>query len=260
MSLNELPESSPTDAEGAEDTLMSEEADVPDERYRLTHASQIGTVLRDLNWQKCLLTVRARTGHQMVTTILNVDPASRTFVFDWCRSDAERHALMTSEENAFSGLLRGVPVNFLVGKPPATRFEDGPAFVADFPAQLYHFQRRRHFRARTLLTKGYRCEIHMPDRVVHRLEIADLSLSGVGLRSRTVTNEMLPVGTTVARCILDFAELGRMELGLQVVGHWLVGNDQSAIHHFGCAFVNPDGRLENQLQRLVFAIELAQRG
>ncbi|MBP0629275.1 MULTISPECIES: flagellar brake protein [unclassified Cupriavidus] len=231
-----------------------------DERYRLTHNSQIGTVLRDLSWQKCMLSVRTRTGHQFVTSVLHVDPVNRTFVFDWCNADAERQSLMTSEENAFSGLLRGVPVNFMVGQPAATRFEEGPAFVVEFPEKLYHFQRRRHFRARTLVTKGYRCEIRRADNALLCLDIADLSLSGVGLRSRSVNEEQLPVGTTVAKCCLDFRELGKVELDLQVVGHWLVGHDDNAIHHFGCAFVSPDGRMENFLQRLVFALELAHRG
>jgi c-di-GMP-binding flagellar brake protein YcgR len=118
-----------------------------DERYRLTHSSQIGTVLRDMAWQKCLLNVRSKGGSEIVTSILHVDPANKTFIFDWCRADGERQALMSSEQNAFSGLLRGVPVNFIVGTPGATRFEGGPAFIADFPEKLYHFQRRRHFRA-----------------------------------------------------------------------------------------------------------------
>lgn len=257
------------DASGRSDADSGDEAGAesdieagapPDDRYRLTHNSQIGTVLRDLSWQKCMLSVRTRTGHQFVTSILHVDPVDRTFVFDWCNADAERQSLMTSEENAFSGLLRGVPVNFVVGQPAATRFEQGPAFVAGFPEKLYHFQRRRHFRARTLVTKGYRCEIRKPDNAVLGLDIADLSLSGVGLRSKTVTDEQLPVGTTIGKCRLDFRELGKLELDLQVVGHWLVGHDDNAIHHFGCAFVNPDGRMENFLQRLVFSLELAHRG
>ena len=47
-----------------------------DERYRLTHSSQIGTVLRDMAWQKCLLNVRSRNGSEIVTSILHVDPAT----------------------------------------------------------------------------------------------------------------------------------------------------------------------------------------
>ncbi|WP_455288783.1 flagellar brake protein [Cupriavidus necator] len=257
--------SGPSDANAGSGAEPGAESDLeavapPDERYRLTHNSQIGTVLRDLSWQKCMLSVRTRTGHQFVTSILQVDPVDRTFVFDWCNADAERQSLMTSEENAFSGLLRGVPVNFVAGQPAATRFEQGPAFVVSFPEKLYHFQRRRHFRARTLVTKGYRCEIRKPDNTALCLDIADLSLSGVGLRSKTVTDEQLPVGTTIGKCRLDFRELGKLELDLQVVGHWLVGRDDNAIHHFGCAFVNPDGRMENFLQRLVFSLELAHRG
>ncbi|TXI79366.1 MAG: flagellar brake protein, partial [Cupriavidus sp.] len=147
--------------EGDEDD--EKEGSHSDERYRLTHTSQIGTVLRDLAWQKCMLSVRSRGGSEIVTSILHVDPANRTFIFDWCRADGERQALMASDQNAFSGLLRGVPVNFIIGTPGATRFEGGPAFIADFPEKLYHFQRRRHFRARTLLTKGYRCEIRVQE-------------------------------------------------------------------------------------------------
>lgn len=260
MSLQEFPESTQA-GDGQQDDIDEEAGTAqPDERYRLTHTSQIGTVLRDLSWQKCLITVRTRTGHQFVTSILHMDPVNRTFIFDWCNADAERQSLMTSDENAFSGLLRGVPVNFVVGRPAATRHDDRPAFTAEFPEKLYHFQRRRHFRARTLVTKGYRCEVRNPDNSVLSLDIADLSLSGVGLRSKTVGEDRLPVGTTVSRCRLDFRELGKLDIDLQIVGHWLVGNDDSAIHHYGCAFVNPDGRVENFLQRLVFALELAHRG
>lgn len=246
-----------------EDEPIEQDAAQLDERYRLTHSSQIGTVLRDMAWQKCLLNVRSKGGSEIVTSILHVDPANKTFVFDWCRADGERQALMSSEQNAFSGLLRGVPVNFVVGAPGATRFEGGPAFIADFPEKLYHFQRRRHFRARTLLTKGYRCEIQLPesaDKKTLSLDIADLSLSGVGLRSRAVGSDLLPVGTVIKKCRLDFGDLGRLELDMQVVGHWLVGFDYNTVHHYGCAFLNPDGRMENFLQRLVFQLELAHRG
>ncbi|WP_420997796.1 flagellar brake protein [Cupriavidus sp. 30B13] len=249
MSLQDSPEQSDQDA-GAS----------PDDRYRLTHSSQIGTVLRDLAWQKCILNVRARSAHEMVTTVLHVDPASRTFVFDWCRTEPEREALLASSENAFSASLRGVPVNFVIGAPEATEFQGAPAFVAPFPEKMYHLQRRRHFRARTLLTKGYVCSIKTPDGAQLKLDIADLSLSGVGLRSKTVDATRLPVGTTVAGAKLDFGSLGKVELSLQVVGHWLAGRDDSAIHHFGCAFSNLDGRMENFLQRLVFSLELASRG
>jgi len=233
---------------------------MPDERYRLTHPSQIGTVLRDLAWQKCIVNVRARGGHDMVTSVLQVDPASRSFIFDWCRADTERQALLASQENAVSALLRGVPVNFMIGKPATTEFQGGPAFVASFPEKLYHFQRRRHFRARTLVTKGYRCELRAANDQVLKLDIADLSLSGVGLRSKTVTAEQLPLGAVFKKCTLDFAELGKIVLDLQIVGHWMVGSDGSGILHFGCAFSSLDGRLENFLQRLVFQLELAHRG
>ncbi|ALD92282.1 flagellar brake protein [Cupriavidus gilardii] len=249
------------EAAAASDAASAAASDVAsDEQYRLTHASQIGTVLRDLAWQKCTLNVRSGRGRETVSSVLHVDPASRTFIFDWCRTDEEARAVLEAEENAISASLRGVPVNFAIGRPEPVQYQGGPAFRAPFPDKLYHFQRRRHFRARTLVTRGYGCEGRLDDGTVVKLDISDLSLSGVGLRSRTVGDTQLPVGTRIARARLDFRELGKLDLDLQVVGHWLVGRDDSAIHHFGCAFVNPDGRLENTLQRLVFALELAHRG
>lgn len=244
----------------SQDTIVPSEAAASEEQYRLTHSSQIGTVLRDLAWQKCTVNVRTDRGQETVSSVLHVDPASRSFIFDWCRNDDEAQALLASEQNTFSASLRGVPVNFTIGKPVPVQFEGGPAFSAPFPDKLYHFQRRRHFRARTLVTRGYFCEGRLGDGSVVKLDISDLSLSGVGLRSRAVNEAQLPLGTRISRARLDFGELGRLDLDLQIVGHWLVGRDDNAIHHYGCAFVGADGRLENTLQRLVFALELAHRG
>ncbi len=113
MSLQDSPESNPAGS-GPQDEIDAQAgAAQPDERYRLTHTSQIGAVLRDLSWQKCLITVRTRTGHQFVTSILQMDPVNRTFLFDWCNADAERQSLMTSDETRFgpaarrAGQLRG---------------------------------------------------------------------------------------------------------------------------------------------------------
>jgi hypothetical protein len=151
----------------------------------LTHSSQIGTVLRDMAWQKCLLNVLEGRLRDR-----DVDPACRSGQQDLhfrlvpCRWRASGIDVVGAER-LFRPAAR-VPVNFIVGTPGATRFEGGPAFIADFPEKLYHFQRRRHFRARTLLTKGYRCELRIPEteKQALQLDIADLSLSGVGLRSR----------------------------------------------------------------------------
>ena len=98
------------EAAAASDAASAAASDVAsDEQYRLTHASQIGTVLRDLAWQKCTLNVRSGRGRETVSSVLHVDPASRTFIFDWCRTDEEARAVLEAEENAISASLRGVP-------------------------------------------------------------------------------------------------------------------------------------------------------
>lgn len=230
-----------------------------DARHRLTLPMQISAVLLDLAWLKCVVRLRTRDGYRIATTLLKVDPAGRTFIFDGCRTVAERDLLLTSDEIAVSAVLRDVKIQFVIGKPYPIQYQGGMACAAAFPTQLYHFERRRHPRARPHAAMGYRCEVRTPDDQLLKLDIADLSLSGVGLRTKLASTDPLPAGTILQKCRLDFRSQGELEFDLQVVGHGLVWSDQRAMHHIGCTYVSLAPAQQTFLQRLVYHIELAGR-
>ena len=230
-----------------------------DDRHRLTLPIQISAVLLDLAWLKCIVRLSARDGYKLATTLLKVDPVACTFIFDGCRTDAERDLLLTSDEIAVSAILRDVKIDFVIGRPYLINYQGGPACAATFPSHLYHFERRRHPRARPQVAMGYRCELQAMDDQPLKLDIADLSLSGVGLRSKVASTDRFPVGTILQKCRLDFRNQGELEFDLQVVGHGLTWEGQRTMHHIGCTFVAISPGQQTFLQRLVYHIELAGR-
>ncbi len=230
-----------------------------DDCQRLTLPIQISAVLLDLAWLKCVVRLSARDGYKIATTLLKVDPVACTLIFDGCRTDAERHLLLTSDEIAVSAVLRDVRIEFIIGRPYLIKYQGGPACAATFPSELYHFERRRQPRARPQAALGERWELHTPDHQLLQLDIADISLSGVGLRSKGALTDRLPAGTILQKCRLDFRSQGELEFDLQVVGHGLAWEGQSAMHHIGCTFVALAPGQRTFLQRLVYRIELAGR-
>ncbi len=230
-----------------------------DDRHRLTLPIQISAVLLDLAWLKCVVRLSARDSYKLATTLLKVDPVAGTFIFGGCRTDAERDLLLTSDEIAVSAVLRDVRIDFVIGRPSLIKYQGGPACAATFPSQLYHFERRRHPRARPQATMGYRCDLQAMDDQPLKLDIADLSMSGVGLRSKVASTDRFPVGTILQKCRLDFRNQGELEFDLQVVGHGLAWEGQRAMHHIGCTFVSLAPGQQTFLQRLVYHIELAGR-
>lgn len=242
----------------------SESTQVPsdgllDHRHRLTLPIEISAVLLDLAWLKCVVRLTARDNYKITTTLLKVDPVACTFIFDGCRTDAERDLLLTSDEIAVSAVLRDVKLDFVIGRPSLIRYQGGRACAATFPSQLYHFERRRHPRARLQAAMGYRCELHTPDERLLKVDIADLSLSGVGLRFKEACENRFPVGAILQKCRLDFRNLGELEIDLRVVGHGLAWKDQRIMHHIGCTYVSLTPGQQTFLQRLVYHIELALR-
>ncbi|MGO4329312.1 flagellar brake protein [Cupriavidus sp. 2TAF22] len=230
-----------------------------DDRYRLTQHVQISAVFLDLAWLGCEVRIRTLDKYEIASTLLKVDPANGTFIFDGCRTDAERDLLLASDEIVFSTTLRGVEIDFTVGRPYPVKYRGEPACAAAFPSQLYHFERRSHPRASALVNMAYNCELRTSDERILTLDIADLSLSGVGLRSKAVSAGQLSVGTILKKCSLDFGDLGKLEVDLQVVGQGLVQHGRRDMHHIGCAFVSLAPGQQTFLQRMVYQIELAGR-
>ncbi len=234
--------------------------ELADDRYRIRERLQIGSVLRDAMNRKCFVNVECDRRVRLVTTLLAVDSVEGTFIYDWGGEEKASEALKLSKAIRFSMSLGGVPVSFIVNTVEQCEFEGAGAFKSSFPADILYVQRREYFRARAKITSPFVFEGTLPDEAHTRvtLKIYDLSLGGVGLRSRDVTPEIMPVGSVIQDAELNFEEFGTIKAPVKVVTIVQVGNDAIPQYHFGCAFMRLGGA-EPLVQKLVFALERSSK-
>jgi len=221
--------------------------------------SLVSLVLQDLAWLNCEVIVRVQGDYAITTKLLKVDSANRIFVFDGCRTDAEREALLAAGQLGFSAILRSAETAFVVEDPQVVHFQGRRALAAAFPRQVRYEERRRHPRAPVPASLAFTCELPLQNGERLRLEIGDVSQSGLGLRSNESDIRRLPIGTVLSGCKLDLGQQRLQDITLQVAGCGLQWQGRSVMHTLGCAFVSLTHHQQTLLQRLVYQIERARR-
>lgn len=222
-----------------------------------TLASLISLVLQDLAWLNCEVIIRVHGGYAITTKLLKVDPANRTFVFDGCRTDAEREVLLATTQLGFSAILRGTETAFVIEDPQVVNFQGRQALAAAFPRRIRYDERRRHPRAPVPASWTFICELPLQNGEQLRLEIVDVSQSGLGLQSKESDIRRLPIGTVLRGCKLYLGEQRLQDITLQVAGCGLQWQGRSVMHTLGCTFVSLTHPQQTILQRLVYQIERA---
>lgn len=232
----------------------------PLEDYRIAHPKAIGNVLQQLMRRKEFLTVTcSHRPHRIVTRILDVDQEAGFFIYDGSSEPIYNRSLLESNANYFSATQGGVRIQFVGGQPTQHLFEGSFAFRSPLPESLYRMQRRDFFRVETPLKDPYRYIATLPDRRQITLEIFDLSLGGVGLRSRDAALEVLPIGTLLTQAVLDCRKIGMMQIDLKITHLKNIRNPGSPLYHLGCRFENFPKSRATELQRMITSLELASR-
>ncbi|OIP17301.1 MAG: flagellar brake protein [Comamonadaceae bacterium CG_4_9_14_3_um_filter_60_33] len=231
------------------------------EDFRTTHPKVIGDVLRLLMSHKDFLTVESnQRPARIVTRILAVDQAAGTFVYDASPDATHNRCLLEAQENYFSGNQEGVRIQFVSDQPKGIEFEGVFAFHAPLPQSLYRVQRREFFRANAPLVESYTCSTVMPDEHVINFDIVDLSLDGVGLRTRDMRLATLPMGSILDKAQLNFGKRGMVETGLNITYLRNLRDTANPVYRVGCRFVGFPKSREQELQRLITYLELTRRG
>ncbi|WP_025917146.1 flagellar brake protein [Herminiimonas sp. CN] len=230
------------------------------EDFRITHPREVGGVLRQLMNRKDFLTVECgNRPHRIITRILDVDQNAGCFVYDCSGEEIYNRSLLESDENYFSATQDGIRIQFVGGRPEQYQFEGALAFRSPLPQSLYRMQRREFFRVETPLLDPYPCTAHLPDKSPVAFDIFDLSLTGVGLRSKDPTLGALPIGTVLSRATLDFGKLGMIGTDLKIAYLQNIRDRNDPLYHFGCRFERFPKSKEPDLQRMITHFELARR-
>jgi c-di-GMP-binding flagellar brake protein YcgR len=230
------------------------------ERYAQRHPLQIAMCLRKLVNQRDFLTVEFDCA-QIVTQLLDVDSRNARFVFD-CGSDNGYNARLAGADMlTFRGQPAGIRTEFFTGRAVRTTFEGRPAFEANFPASLYYVQRREFFRVDTPLTDPFIASGRDQGGDTFRLEVQDMSLGGVALRTSDTRFAALPKGSIWKNVTLQLGGFGSVSTDLEIVApreaFTPTGERRTVL---GCRFVELRDNAERTLQRAITQLETRRLG
>lgn len=223
------------------------------------HPLQIAVCLRKLMTGRDFVTVEF-DGRQIVTQVLDVDSRNGRFVFDAGSADADNRLLARAQQLIFRSLPGGVRTEFDTQAAAQIVFDGRPAFEAAFPAQLLYVQRREYFRVQTPLVDPYVASGAYLDGGSFRVELQDISLGGVALRSGDARFGSLAAGSVLQQVTLRLGDAGVLQLDLEIVSPRKTINARGDVQFvMGCRFVGLPGTAERMLQRVVTQLEMTRR-
>lgn len=199
-------------------------------------------------------------GRQIVTQLLDVDSRNARFVFDAGSVPEDNRALPGARQLVFRSLPGGIRTEFATLGASSIVFEGRPAFEAAFPALLYYVQRREFFRVQTPVLDPYTANGPYADGGSFRLELQDLSLGGVALKTGDARFGSLESGTLLRDVTLELGDFGSLRMDLEIVAPRRMitaKGDQRFV--IGCKFVAWAGTAERTLQRIVTHLETKRR-
>jgi c-di-GMP-binding flagellar brake protein YcgR len=180
------------------------------------HPLQIAVCVRKLASGQDFVTVEFG-GRQIVTQVLDVDSRKAHFIFDAGSVAAGNRALQASNQLVFHSLPGGVRTEFTTEPAEPIVFEGRLPYEAPFPAVLYWVQRREYFRVQTQLLAPYTASGRYGDGDSFTVELHDLSLGGVALRTAHARFGALEAGCVLQGITVRLGDYGTLELDLEIV-------------------------------------------
>jgi c-di-GMP-binding flagellar brake protein YcgR len=225
--------------------------------YRIAEPSEVLRILQDIQREQTFVTLFLPQDQKILTVLLAVDEVAGHILYDIGRNPAETKAVLATPSIHFNATLNGVTVRFAAPTPVETVFEGHPAFRSSMPTALQYLQRREHFRTKVI--RPATCTVKLPDGTAASMKVDDLSIGGARLQSSTVSPAVLPKGTQLKDAVLDFNDLGKVEVNLSIASHQSVDYEGLVTHFYGCHMEQLTRAKETQVQKLVFALELLNR-
>lgn len=226
-----------------------------DSSFAQCHPLQIAVCLRNLMAGQDFVTVEFG-GRQIVTQILDVDSRNARFVFDAGSMVEDNRALPGASQLTFRSLPGGIRAEFMTLNATQIAFDGLPAFEVPFPSLLFYVQRREFFRVQTPVLDPYTANGSYEDGGSFRLDLQDLSLGGIALKTADARFGSLEAGTVLRAVTLQLGGFGTLRLDLEIVApRQLTTPKGDQRYVIGCKFIETPGSAERTLQRIVTQLE-----
>jgi flagellar brake protein len=227
--------------------LMREQEDLDD--FRIASAVEIQAILRKLLETNTMVTLSSPGGASYTTLLWAVDTARGIICFSAETGDPRLQQLLESNEIVAVAYLDSIKVQFDVDGAVLVRGGD-TALNANFPNQVYRFQRRSSFRVKPLLSHTPTAHFRhpaLPDMQLS-LRILDVSLGGVALAlPKDVPN--VGAGIHIRRCLLELDADTQLDVGITIHHVTVLNENQGA--RLGCEIDGLHGSDERALQSYI---------
>lgn len=229
--------------------------------YLLYSRSEILFVLRSVMQKKCMLTVYFDGGRSFfLTSLLAISDDGNWLYCDVSNDPVINKNALAAKKLMFTTMLERVKVQFSVGGFQQVPAGNRVAFACALPETLLRLQRREHFRLSTPIAAPLKCELHLPLPTGNTedllLTLLDISGGGIGLMVPDNQAALFQVGNTMAGCLIDIPNEGKVVTGLCVRNCFPVTAKNGAHYtRVGCEFVDLSASHLNWVQRYITRVE-----
>lgn len=219
--------------------------------YRITSSVEIQALLKQLLESHTLVTLSGPQGSSHTTMLWAVDSSRGIVCFSAEENDPSLEPLLESDEVVAVAYLDAIKLQFEVEGLVHVHGGRNSALNAQYPTELFRFQRRDAFRVKPFSSHSPQAQMRhpgMPDMVLN-LRILDVSLGGMAL-FLPETIPMLDAGSKIGRCIIDLDGDTRIEAGVKI-HHVTVLHPEFHGARLGCEFFGMDGTTMRILQSYI---------
>ncbi|MCU0842233.1 MAG: flagellar brake protein [Thiobacillaceae bacterium] len=228
-------------------------------RYLVRRAGEVERILRDVMNDKTIVTAYADNGRDfMLTSIIGVDPATRSVYLDYGADEGMNALLRVSSEVVLTTSHDQVRVQFTAPGLEKTQYRQAPAFRVPLPEQLLRLQRREYYRLVTSVVNPIKCLIPT-DAGDLEATVVDISIGGIGILA--YQNDFpLHAGRVYAGCRLTLPGVGQfaVSLGVRSTFEVVLRNGRHS-HRAGCQFIDLPASLETEIQRYIIRVDRERR-
>jgi c-di-GMP-binding flagellar brake protein YcgR len=224
---------------------------VPDaSEHRVRAQVEIRALLKQFVEGDVPLVLTTPDGLHCTTSLWAEDPQRGVLVFSADPRDEAVQRLAESHEVVATGYLDSVKVQFDVHDLVLVHGRSASAFNAQYPREVFRFQRRHAFRVRPVGRIQPHALLRHPEleRPQIDLRIVDISHTGVAL----MLNEELDLfrsGQALPEAILELDASTRLSVTLRVMHVSMAGLDASPYRRIGCELVDLSASAHKDLQR-----------
>lgn len=226
-------------------------ASAASEDFRVRSSADVHALLRQFVEGDVALALTTPDGVYYSTTLWADDPERGMLVFSADPGDLKVHRLIESDEVVAVGYLEAVKVQFDVQGLVLVHGRDASALNAEYPLELFRFQRRGNFRVRPLTHAQPVARLVHPGLpgIVLTLRVMDVSQGGAAI----FLPDDVPAlghGQVLGDVHLELDAHTRLKLALRII-HVTELTEAGRGLRLGCEMIGLTGEASRALQRYI---------